>query len=176
MAIIPPALLSKMTDRNLSVLEYIVIHHTASTLMDEDITDIALEEERDQGFLWAGYNFVIHGKAPHDGLIQVGRPLTKVPAAQLGLNTPGIAICLEGNFQPGDKLYTGEKPTPSQLASAITIINEWIKPKCPNLKYLIGHRDVARIVRTPSDATACPGDNLYAELHNLRVATNLTAA
>jgi hypothetical protein len=176
MAVIPQALLDRMTDRDVHDIRFVVIHHTAGTDMDEDIDDIASEEERDQGFVWAGYNFVIHGKAPHDGLIQVGRPITKVPAAQLGLNTPGVAISLEGNFHPSDRGYTGEKPTASQLHAVVTIINEWVKPKCPNLRYLIGHRDVARIVNDSNDATACPGDLLYAELHGLRLATKLQAA
>jgi hypothetical protein len=157
-----------MTDRTLDQIVGWCLHHTAAQNQKEDIEDIATEEERDQGFVWAGYNFVIW----KDGTIQVGRPITKVPAAQLGDNTPYVAICIEGNFQPTDAGYTGEVPSPAALAAVIRIVNEWLKPKCPNLRYGIGHRDVSGLVGVPDDATACPGDLLYAHMHDLRVATN----
>jgi len=172
MAIIPPAILNEMTDRDPVLVTYAVIHHTACNLQNQDITDIALEEERSQGFVWAGYHFVIHG----NGEIQVGRPITKKPAANLGLNEQSVAICLEGNFHPPDPHYAGELPSAAQLASAAHIIDDWVKPKCKNLRYLIGHRDVARIVATPNDATACPGDLLYQKLAALRLTTKLKAA
>jgi hypothetical protein len=167
MAEIAQSTLDKMTDRTVEQIVGWCLHHTAAQDQEEDILDIAAEEERDQGFVWAGYNFVIW----KTGEIQVGRPITKVPAAQLGDNTPYVAICCEGNFQPNVPGIPTEEPTPEQLASVITIVNQWLKPKCPNLKFGIGHRDVAGLVGVPSDATACPGDNLYAHMHDLRVAT-----
>jgi hypothetical protein len=170
MATIPQSTLDQMADRTVDDIIGICLHHTAAQDQEEDIGDIAAEEERDQGFVYAGYNFVIW----KTGEIQVGRPILKVPAAQLGLNVPYIAICCEGNFQPNVPGIPTEEPTPEQLAAVIKIVNEWVKPKCPKLAHFIGHRDVAGLVGVPSDATACPGDNLYAHMHDLRVATGLS--
>lgn len=164
-----PDQLAAMTDRDLLVEEYVVVHHTAATEMNEDIVDISQEEMRDQGFIAVGYHFVIHG----DGTVQIGRPIEKVPAANLGLNTPSVAIAFEGNFQSNDVNYSGEQPTDAQFDTFVRIVNTWIKPKCKNIKYLIGHRDVATLVNTPGDATACPGDLLYAHLDSLRSQTQL---
>lgn len=169
--IFTPDQLANMTDRSVADIEYFVVHHTAAIDEDEDIVDISQEEMRDQGFIAVGYHAVIHG----NGLIQYGRPMTKVPAANLGLNTQSYAVSLEGNFQPGAPGYSGEKPTDAQIKSLVGIILH-VKKTVPTLKYLIGHRDVARIVGVPSDATACPGDNLYSRMHELRVATGLKSA
>jgi N-acetyl-anhydromuramyl-L-alanine amidase AmpD len=117
-----------------------------------------------------GYHVVIQG----DGTTQYGRPIGKVPAANLGLNTESYAICLEGNFQPGSPGYCGQEPTKQQIQALVNIIHG-VKPKLPNLRYLIGHRDVARIVANSDDATACPGDSLYALLPNVRDAVGLSA-
>jgi N-acetyl-anhydromuramyl-L-alanine amidase AmpD len=166
--VISPSDLDRMTDRSLSAVTHIVIHHTADTDMHKDIEEIAREEEASQGFVTVGYHAVIQS----DGKVQFGRPIGKVPAANLGMNTISYAISLEGNFQPDDKGYTGEKPTDEQIHAAIQLV-ELVKGKLPDLKYLIGHRDVARIMGNSDYATACPGDLLYARLHDFRVATGL---
>jgi hypothetical protein len=163
--------LNAMTDRDISVVTYIVVHHTADPSENKDIAEIAREEEADQDFITVGYHAVLQG----DGTIQYGRPIGKVPAANLGLNTPSYAIALEGNFQPGSEGYCGEKPTDAQL-SALTGLIDSLKEKLPNAKFLIGHRDVARIVGVSSDATACPGDDLYSLLPKLREETHLLSA
>jgi N-acetylmuramoyl-L-alanine amidase len=165
------AQLAAMTDREASSVLYVVVHHTADPDESKDIAEIAREEEASQGFVTVGYHAVIHS----DGTVQYGRPIDKVPAANLGLNTVSYAVALEGNFQPGSPGYCGEKPTAAQLTSLVAFIEE-AKRKLPRLTYLIGHRDVARIVNTPSDATACPGDDLYGRLHELRALTHLAEA
>jgi N-acetylmuramoyl-L-alanine amidase len=171
-----PALLARLTDRELSQIEYFVVHHTADPDQVKDIAEIAAEEIASQGFSTVGYHAVIW----KTGEIQEGRPIGKVPAANLGLNTLSYAVSLEGNFQPGSPGYAGEQPSTAALAALVERI-KLVKAKCPSLKYLIGHRDVAAIaVRleggTLGDyATACPGDSLYAHLHDLRVATGLSA-
>lgn len=163
--------LNAMTDRALSGVAYAVIHHTADSDENKDIAEIAREEEASQGFLTVGYHLILHG----NGLIQYGRPIGKVPAANLGLNTASYAMALEGNFEPGSPGYTGEKPTQAQISALIGAI-ENAKKKLPNLRFLIGHSDVARIVGVPSDATECPGRDLYALLGHLRSETGLHAA
>jgi N-acetyl-anhydromuramyl-L-alanine amidase AmpD len=164
-----PTILHELTDRSLDVVEYVVIHHTADTDMNKDIAEIAREEVGSMGFLTVGYHAVIHA----NGVVQFGRPIGKVPAANLGMNTVSYAISLEGNFEEGDKGYIGEKPTEAQIQSAIHLI-ELVKGRLPNLKFLIGHRDVDRIMDGHGAyATACPGNLLYARLHDLRLATKL---
>lgn len=167
--LLPQSVLDRMTDRDPSLVTCLVIHHTAGNDMNEDIAQIAAEEQRTFGFVTVGYHFVVHG----DGKIQVGRPINKLPAANLGMNTESVAISLDGNYHPPDRNYIGEVPTVHALHSVATVILHWVKPKCPNMKYLIGHRDVAIIKNDSNDATACPGDLLYAKLHDLRVSTGL---
>ncbi len=167
--LLPQSVLDRMTNRPYSAITHACIHHTASNNQNEDISAIAQMEIATFGFVTVGYHFVVHA----DGKIQVGRPLGKVPAANLGMNTQSVAISLEGNFHPSDPNYIGEVPSVHALHAAATIINHWVKPKCPNLQYLIGHRDVAVIMQDSNDATACPGDLLYAKCHDLRLATGL---
>ena len=179
--IIPQEVLDNLTDRPLSVVHYIVVHHTADNDMDQDIAEIAAEERATMGFSTVGYHAVIH----KDGKVQFGRPIGKVPAANTSVNAPNpakrsmntqsYAISLEGNFHPSDKNYTGEKPTPEQLHALIQLI-EMVKGKLPNAHTLLGHRDIARICNDPEDATACPGDLLYAQLPQIRKATHLLGA
>jgi N-acetyl-anhydromuramyl-L-alanine amidase AmpD len=166
--LISPALLARMTDRDLAVVTTLVVHHTADNDENKDIEEIAREEVASQGFVTVGYHAVIHG----DGKVQFGRPIGKVPAANLGMNTISYAISLEGNFHPPDAGYRGEKPTDAQIRALIGLV-DLVKGKLPNLRYLIGHRDVARIMSDSNDATACPGDLLYARLGEVRRATHL---
>jgi N-acetylmuramoyl-L-alanine amidase len=163
--------LNRMLDRDLSVVAYAVLHHTADPSMNKDIAEIAREEIADQNFVTVGYHAIIQGS----GIVQYGRPIGKIPAANLGLNTVSYAVALEGNFETTDPGYTGEKPTPAQLHSLIGVI-ENAKRKLPNLRFLIGHRDVARIVGVASDSTACPGNLCYALLPHLRGETGLQSA
>jgi hypothetical protein len=166
--IIPQATLDQLTDRSLAAVQYLVVHHTADNDQAQDAADIAREEIASMGFATIGYHAVIW----KDGKVQFGRPIGKVPAANLGLNTVSYAISLEGNFHPPDAGYRGEVPSDEQIDSLLSLI-ELVKTKLPNLQFLIGHRDVAKIVDDPNDATACPGDLLYAKLHDLRVSTGL---
>jgi hypothetical protein len=159
-----------MTDRSLSVVTYLVLHHTADPTTNKDILEIAREEQASQGFTTVGYHAVIWA----DGTTQFGRPIGKVPAANLGLNTVSYAIAWEGNFEPGSPGYIGQKPTDAQITGFIFLAKN-VKTKLPNLKWLIGHRDVARIVADPGDATACPGVDAYTILPRLRAATGLAS-
>jgi len=163
------AQLKAMTDRPPFQVEYVVIHHTADNDQHQSIEDVAAGEIVSQGFVTVGYHYIVMG----DGTVQIGRPLNKKPAANIGLNVQSVAISLEGNFHPSDSGYKGEVPSEAAIKSAITIVNNLLKPQCPNLRRLIGHRDVSRIVARPDYATACPGDILYARLHDIRVATQL---
>lgn len=176
--LLSPDTLDRLTDRNLSVVDMVIVHHTADNDMDKDIEEIAREEISAMGFSTVGYHAVIH----KDGKIQFGRPIGKVPAANTSINAPNpalrsmntrsYAIALEGNFHPPDKNYRGERPTNEQVHALVQLVS-MVKGKLPNLKYLDGHRDVARICNDPLDATACPGDLLSALLPAIRSAVQL---
>ncbi len=168
--LIPQADLDRMPNNPVSNYKYVAIHHSACNNQHQTAEDIATEEKA-RGYVTIPYNFVIDGL----GRILVGRQISKLPAATAGLNASTIAICFEGNFQSDDENYAGEKPTDEQVHAAETVINEWLKPKCHNLKTLIAHRDAATIEKNPANATACCGNLLIARLSDMRQKTGLGA-
>jgi hypothetical protein len=167
--------IDKLADRAISDITCIVIHHSVAqpTL---DIEEISAEEIASQGFICVGYNGYVKKTGEDSWLLQEGRPIDKLPAAQYGMNTEGYAICLGGNFEPGAAPFL-TVVTQNALDTIIDHIKQ-VKLKAPNLKYLIGHEDVATIKQhqglNPGDySTACPGKNLYAKLDAIRLATGL---
>lgn len=170
----------ELTDRAPSLIEYIVIHHSVAA-QTIDIEDIARMEEAAQGFVTVGYNCYLK-KIDHGWVLQEGRPLDKLPAAQYGMNEVGYAICIGGNYQPDVANVPTNTVDEDALHLAVQRILQ-VKKKAPNLKYLIGHRDV-EIIKGKQDGddpafaaheygTSCPGDALYARLHDLRILTGL---
>jgi hypothetical protein len=167
----------QLTDRNPNLIEYFIVHHSVQN-PEADIDILAHEEMQAQGFVTIGYNAYIKRTNAHLWSIQEGRPLDKLPAAAYGLNTQSYDICVGGNYHPN----VANVPTNLVEVSALNLIisrAHEVKAKCPNLKYLIGHRDVATIKAkhglNPEDySTACPGDLLYALMHELRVRTGLS--
>jgi hypothetical protein len=129
---------------------YIVVHHTDGPQV-QDIQQI-WQEHINEGWDGIGYHRVIKG----DGTTVQGRPDWTVGAQALGVNYTSVGISLEGNFQGVDK------PTDAQIAA----LKDNLKDLLGTYKgaKIIGHRDVAKLVNTPSDATLCPGDTLYAML------------
>lgn len=166
--IIPQEQLDAMPNNPLSNYQYAAIHHTACPSQNQTAQEISVEEQA-RGYIAIPYNFVIDGA----GRIMVGRPIDKLPAATGGLNPYALAICFEGDFQPGDSAYTGEKPSDEMIHACVWLINNWIKPKCPGIHTIIGHRDAAGIEDDPLNATACPGDLLYARIPEIVSGTGL---
>jgi hypothetical protein len=173
--------LADMNHRDLSVVDSVIVHHSVGA-QTMDIAQVAAEEEAAQGFITVGYHAYVKRltDASDEWVVQEGRPITDVPAAALGYNTRSIDICIAGNYQPNVPGVPTDTVSENALKAAIGWIEE-AKTKLSNLKYLAGHRDVetwtdilAAEGETPADvATACPGDVLYARLHDLRVATGL---
>ena len=168
---------NQLDHRPIDDIKYFVIHHSV-TAQDLDITQIASMEKASQGFVTVGYHCIVRmNPATHKWEIQEGRTLDDVPAAAYGLNEPSYDLCLLGNYQPD----VPGIPTNQVPAEALPIIIEhinFVKGKCQNLQYLIGHRDVAAMMAKrgldPGNySTDCPGDLLYAQMHDLRVATGL---
>lgn len=132
---------SSLTPRS-KVLEYIVVHHTASTAK-ETVEQIHNFHINNNGWAGIGYHFYIR----KDGTIYKGRPEKYSGAHCENYNSVSLGICLEGNFEI-------EQPTEKQLTSLSELI-QYLKKKYGNVQ-VVGHRDL--------NATACPGKNLYSKM------------
>ena len=168
---------NQLNHRPISDIQYFIIHHSVGP-QTQDITEVAAEEETSQGFVTVGYHCIVRlNPQSHKWEIQEGRTIDDIPAAAYGLNEQSYDICILGNYQPN----VPNVPTNTVSQDALTLVKEralLVKSKAKNLKYLIGHRDVATIMTAhggnSSDySTACPGDLLYAFMHNLRLETEL---
>jgi N-acetyl-anhydromuramyl-L-alanine amidase AmpD len=140
---------SSLTPRS-KVLEYIVIHHTASTAK-ETVEQIHNFHINNNGWAGIGYHFYIR----KDGTIYRGRPEKYVGAHCENYNSVSLGICLEGNFEI-------EKPTEKQIQS-VTDLVKYLRKKYGDFK-LVGHRDL--------NATACPGQYLYSQLLSIDANAN----
>ena len=140
---------SSLTPRS-KVLEYIVIHHTASTAK-ESVEQIHNFHINNNGWAGIGYHFYIR----KDGTIYRGRPEKYVGAHCENYNSVSLGICLEGNFEI-------EKPTEKQIQS-VTDLVKYLRKKYGNFK-LVGHKDL--------NATACPGQYLYSQLLSIDANAN----
>lgn len=174
--------INELAPRDPKSITHFVIHHSVAS-PSLDIEQIAAIDINSQGFVTVGYNAYM--KIVNDKpILQFGRPINTLPAAQYGMNTQGYALCIGGNYQPNvphvptntlsDELWAKIEPVILQLITQV-------KSKAPNLKHLIGHRDVATIMvqnnphANPEEySTLCPGDILYAKLDELRVKSGLT--
>lgn len=132
---------SSLTPRS-KVLEYIVVHHTASTAK-ETVEQIHNFHINNNGWAGIGYHFYIR----KDGTIYRGRPEKYIGAHCENYNSVSLGICCEGNFEI-------EQPTEKQLTSLSELI-QYLKKKYGNIQ-VVGHKDL--------NATACPGKNLYSKL------------
>ncbi|MGH2342546.1 peptidoglycan recognition protein family protein [Segnochrobactraceae bacterium EtOH-i3] len=70
----------------------VFIHCSASDRPEHDDVAVMRQWHRANGWADVGYHFFIR----KDGLVQAGRSLELVPAAQAGHNTGSLAICLHG--------------------------------------------------------------------------------
>jgi len=141
---------SSLTPRS-KVLEYIVVHHTASTAK-ETVEQIHNFHINNNGWAGIGYHFYIR----KDGTIYRGRPEEYIGAHCENYNSVSLGICCEGNFEI-------EQPTEKQLQSLSELIHN-LKQKYGNVQ-VIGHRDL--------NATVCPGKNLFSRLGSV-IANTLT--
>ena len=136
-------------EKRSKILEYIVIHHTAST---RDMTVQEIHQlHLNQGENWKGIGY--HFYIDKQGVIWRGRPEEMSGSHALDYNSVSIGICLSGNFEI-------EKPTEKQIQS-VTDLVKYLRKKYGNFK-LVGHKDL--------NATACPGQYLYSQL--LSIDTN----
>jgi hypothetical protein len=162
-----------LAKRNIALISYMIIHHSVGS-KTLDILDVAAEEMDSQHFLTIGYNAYIKKKADGTWIIQEGRPLDATPAAALDMNTISYDICIAGNYQPNVKGVPTDTLEWGLIEPILIQRIKDVKAKCPNLKHLIGHRDVSKIMSDPSVSTACPGDILYSKLSELRSKVGLS--
>lgn len=141
------------------------VHHSAGGVpFDAFQAFRALDDNAHaKGYSAVDYDVLVH-RNPTTGLITVGGGREGwLSAATLDRNEQGEAVCLLGYFHPGHALSRPPHPDEVEgVAQAITwgIEMGWISPAT----VILGHRD------NPShpNATACPGDYLYAELPTIR--------
>lgn len=70
----------------------VYLHHSASDNPAHDDVSVIMDWHLQRGFSDVGYHYFIK----KNGIIQKGRGLEKIPAAQKGHNPGSIAICLSG--------------------------------------------------------------------------------
>lgn len=130
--------------------EYIVLHHTASSVGSvESIHETHLQRKDSDGNHWLGigYHFVIgNGNGMGDGEIEpTFRWKQQMHGAHAGdreYNQQGIGICLVGNFDE-------RPPTPAQIAATKRLVSILKTDYNITTDRVVGHGKVK--------ATNCPG-------------------
>ena len=158
-------------------VKYAVVHHTtnSNTYAASDVPAMmaSMYTYHTGTNRWCdlGYNFVID----RFGRIWEGRSggVTKaiVGGHAQGFNTGSVGVSFLGQYEPGAS-PTSAAPSSAALTAASKIptgsasvtsggSNKWPKGTVLTLPRVIGHRDVGQ--------TACPGQNVYAKLPNIRL-------
>jgi hypothetical protein len=128
----------------MSTITHIVLHYSA-TFEDQNLTVKDIDKmHKARGWSGVGYHYVIR----RDGVVEVGRPETKVGAHVGGQNSGKIGICCIGGVNRATGPNKGvDNRTPAQIASQVRLIKS-ILLRHPKAK-VVGHRDLA--------PTQCPG-------------------
>lgn len=139
--------------QNLTKVNYLVIHHSATVSGNVDIfRDYHINVKH-----WSdvGYHFVIcNGEGGEDGLVQIGRAENKQGAHCPSLNSQSLGICLVGNFEE-------DKPTEAQIISLENLlITLCSKYNLDPISTILGHKDAT--------STTCPGRYLYKMIPSIR--------
>lgn len=136
----------------------IAIHHSGNGGAKIP-TEIESKHMSSKGWYDVGYHFMI----TPDGKIYEGRHLTFKGSHVNKANTGKIGILVMGDFQ--HQLWDwDDDPTKKQLSSLNSLILT-LKSAFPTISKLGGHRDY--------NATACPGDELYKLIPDIRAKTKL---
>ena len=134
--------------------EVIVIHHAGFPDGDKDSSAEEIHKFHQEVNGWAGigYHYVIR----KDGRIEQGRKPLAVGAHAYQHNKNSVGICVAGNFDL--------VKVPSVQMDSLKLLTAWLCQKYkldPMQKgVIVGHRDL--------NDTACPGDNLYKKLDEIR--------
>ena len=144
--LLPKSSTKKYGKRKLSLVKYIVIHHSA--IDGFNAFDYARWHLK-RGWAGIGYHYVIE----KDGKIQQTNELTTLSYHVKGNNTRSIGISMSGNFEK-------HKPTEAQLKSLVALIKKIKKDVNPKL-LVKGHKELS--------SSVCPGR--YVELDKIRQLT-----
>ena len=155
--------------KNTKNIRHIVIHHSATpqTWTIDDFVKHRLQTGASGSGKYSGlgYNYVAF---PTQKKVIADVPDNEMTWSTGGYNSYSLAICVAGYYH-----------APFNHAATTEII-EMLSDKCVELcvkyhldpyKAIIGHRDVAGIIKNNKWATACPGDILYSKLKELRIKT-----
>lgn len=137
------------------ITDMIVIHHTGNPY-DDDLTAEEIHESHlSQGWAGIGYHFVIR----KSGVVELGRPVDCVGSHAYGENSHSIGIHICGNFEIA-------RTNIEQVESAAKLIADLAERYdiIVDDDSVVGHRDLM--------ATACPGENLYAQMDIIRGKAN----
>ncbi|CAG6005969.1 unnamed protein product [Menidia menidia] len=137
----------------------VIIHHTALQNCQGlgGCKDLLLSIQRmhmsERQFDDIGYNFLVG----RDGSVFEGRGWNVVGAHTKGNNSDSLGIAFMGNFN-------NDTPSKEALSSVKQLMLSGVSQGSLHPQFdLFGHRDLG--------ATACPGENLYAALAQLRRTT-----
>ena len=134
--------------------EVIVVHHAGFPDGDKDSSAEEIHKFHQEVNGWAGigYHYVIR----KDGTIEQGRKLLAVGAHAYQHNKNSVGICVAGNFD--------FVKVPAVQMDSLKLLTAWLCQKYhlnPLGKgVIVGHRNL--------NDTACPGDNLYKKLDDIR--------
>lgn len=107
-----------------------------------------------------GYNFVVR----KSGLIELGRPLARIPAHATGANANSIGICCSGN---GDL----EDFTLAQYDSLIPLLRALGGRFAVPWHHVLGHRECAQVGGDPK-GKSCPGRRVDMNALRLRLVSD----
>ena len=137
-------------------VKYLVLHHSAGN-KNATVNDIR-KMHINRGWTDIGYHKVINPK----GEVFQGRNDSVIGAQAFGMNAESLGVLAVGNWDI-------EKP-PEELINAIVQVMTalCIRHKLSENK-IIGHYQVAGIVKNPLAASACPGRFMIERLPEIRL-------
>lgn len=129
----------------------LIVHHTGGNSGDDLSAEQIHHMHLNQGWAGIGYHYVIR----KDGNIERGRPRTVQGAHCPGSNQTSLGIHVGGNFEE-------EAPTAEQIDSLVALLADLCDIYGLDVTEgsIVGHRDML--------ATACPGEQLYSQLTDIR--------
>ena len=130
--------------------DMIVLHHTGNP-SDDDLSAAEIDaSHKGQGWTCIGYHYVIR----KDGTVELGRPHWTVGAHAYGENAYTIGIHVCGNFEEAE-------PTDKQIESLAMLLANLCTDYGLTIDrdHIVGHRELM--------PTACPGQNLYAQMDTI---------
>ncbi|MEQ9304994.1 MAG: N-acetylmuramoyl-L-alanine amidase [Marinoscillum sp.] len=160
-------------NRSFTNVEHVIVHHSAgsntSTNYTQVVRDIYIYHTESNGWSDIGYNYLIaQNGALYAGRDPAGGDQDNVLGAHFcGSNSSTMGVCLLGNYETAEPNSNTWETL--QMVAGYKIQKEGLDPLTAsnhplgNIGHIAGHRDGC--------STACPGQNVYKLLPNLRAET-----